>query len=668
MDFPKPSTYTPFLRRFTNERKREFDETRAVYDWVKHHQDRFTETIDSVCAPIYRRFYEYPEPVAVELAMAARELLEHERYLWELPPPEFERMSMTEFVEYRNFLHTKQYFFMNQQPVLSLLQDTIADTFAAVADELPELEGPSPFTIPLANAIPAPKQLIERTYRTFLSQKFAEKGLFVDLSNQLIENLYEANGRSVSDGSTKPLRHSGDSALPVDQAVGTFLGRTPLAGIFAAPVPLKLTPTDRMNHVMLVGGPDSGKTSLIETLFLHDAASSAEPSIVLIDPHSDMIQRILQADLGLTDRIIYIHPKDAPGFNPFALNRDRMQGYDEHTKEQVMAGVVQTFGYLFSGLAGGSGELTTKQQILFSYSAQLLLSFPEVEGLARNATILDLLNLLGCSKAHEMEEYRKAIDKLPPIPRNFFERDFLSATFGGTKEELRYRLQGIIATPAMTRLFTAEETTVDVFSALNSGKIILVDTDKGYLKDGSAAFGKLFISIVLQSILERTAIPKELRRDTYLIVDESSDFFSNNVDDLLTEVRKFRCGCLFAFQLLSQASVQLRASLLSATGIKFAANLSAHDARVMAAEMRTSPEAILDQQRLHFSTFIRHVTPNAVSIPITPGRIENGPKISDRAYEEFITRNRERVSYKKAQSRPEPSSPQSRDEDISTKW
>src|SRR3546814_795277 len=112
----------------------------------------------------------------------------------------------------------------------------------------------------------------------------------------------------------------------------------------------------------VIGGTNAGKTTLIENLILHDLQSIDPPTIVLIDPHSDLVRRLTHADLGIEDRLIIIDPRDTkfpPALNIFALNRERMGEYDETTREQVTAGVIQTFNYLFGGLTNLS--LTGKQ-------------------------------------------------------------------------------------------------------------------------------------------------------------------------------------------------------------------------------------------------------------------------------------------------------------------
>jgi hypothetical protein len=250
----------------------------------------------------------------------------------------------------------------------------------------------------------------------------------------------------------------------------------------------------------------------------------------------------------------------------------------------------------------------------------------------------------------DARQYEDVIEALPPIPQDFFRTDFNQKTFDGTKEQVRYRIQAIIENPTMARLFTASETKVDFFTELNAGSIILVDTAKDFLKEASAIFGKLMISLILQAVLERAAIPAGDRKPTFLMIDEAGSFFSQNIDDLLTEARKYKCGLLLAHQYLDQASGSLRASLAANTGIKFAGGLSAADAGVMAREMRTDADFILSQPKRQFAGFIRGTTPQAVSIPIElPEKYE---PLSDDVYHLLMERNRERVSLGAGSSQP----------------
>jgi hypothetical protein len=159
---------------------------------------------------------------------------------------------------------------------------------------------------------------------------------------------------------------------------------------------------------------------------------------------------------------------------------------------------------------------------------------------------------------------------------------------------------------------------------------------------------KIGARIARQAVLERAAIAPGKRKPTFIYIDEAGSFFSSNIDDLLTEARKYKVGLVLAHQYLNQCTGSLQSSLAANTGIKFASGLSASDARSMAPDMRTTADFILDQPRLQFAAHIRNVTPNAVSIPIAfPPKL---PRHSEAGYAALIDRNRERVGSQRAAS------------------
>lgn len=639
MENQRPGTYIPFSRWFTNEKKREIDEVRELYQWVEERQAYLRANHRDIAQKALLAISVLDDDLFQPVYQTMFSLLVEEEYLVEVPPPTFENMSLQEFVEYRNRLVRKQYYFQNQDYLLDLMDRGLASALGDIADALPRSRAPSPFTIPLVYTLPEPGRLIHRLFATFADDQFVDRGLFKGVTERLFENLARASGRDPKDQkSAKPWKYASESALPLHELVDVYLSGTPFHELFLIPVPLKLTHEDRFNHMHVVGGTGAGKTSLIENLIIHDLISPDPPSLVLVDPHGDLIRKLTRANLGIQDRLIIIDPRDIhnpPALNVFALNNRRINSYDEATREQVTAGVIQTFDYLFSGLVGA--DLTAKQGVFFRYVARLMLSMPDTMG--RNATIVDMLRLMG-----DATPYMPAINALSDIPKEFFLRDFNSKTFVQTKEQIRYRLQAIIENPTMARLFTSPETKVDLFAEMNRGAIILVDTAKDYLKGASDNFGRFFISLVLQAVLERAAIPANRRKDTFLIIDEAASYFDSNIDDLLTEARKYKCGLLLAHQYLDQATGSLRASLAANTGTKFASGLSAADARAMAADMRTTPDFILSQPKLQFAAHIRNVTPQAVSIPIRAGSLAGAPKLTTEAFERIMEANRRKVS------------------------
>lgn len=649
----RPSTYVPLFRRFTNERARELEETRQLYHWVKARQAEYPETHVTIGKRLYAKYPYTTEGLDNEILNMILFLLDEIAPFKLLPEPDFDRMNLEEFVAYRNLLYEKQYYFQN--PHLDLVEEAITYLLEFVT-ELPELADPTPFTIPLHSAYPNLGETIRKIMTVFGHTPYLDRGIFKELSETISRNLVKASP------SEKRLIGPQDSNLKGEALVKAYLGGTVFERLLMFPIPLKLTIEQMFSHVHLLGGSGAGKTVTIEQLVLHFLQQDDPPSIVVIEPHSDLVRKLARAELGVEP--IIIDPRDIrhpPALNIFATS-NRIDEYDEVTREQVFAGAIETFLNLFQNLGI---PLTGKQDVFFRACIRMLLSLPEVEG--RNATIKDMLNLM-----IDPKPYQAAIDRLPDLQREFFTRDFMSKTFEQTREQIRYRLQAIISDPTMERMFCSPDSKLDFFAELNRGSLILIDGAKDFLKtEGSANFSRLMVSLIQKAVLERAAIPERERKPVLLFIDEAASCFSRDISSMLEEVRKYKTSVILAHQALSQCSSALAASIHANTSAKLASGVSAADASAMAREMRCDADFILDQPRLQFAAYIRNVTPQAVTIPVRPAGTL--PSLSDEAFAARIERNRERVAMPpkpatQARAETPKDSSTEPDEDISEDW
>ena len=515
--------------------------------------------------------------------------------------------------------------------------NTVAALFRAILPPLSATSGPSLFTTPLYGQVRDFPQYFERLVQLLFAEDLDKAELFKSLRSRVTHNIAVIDPRQVK----LPTRHPSNSP---PELIDAYLRGTPFPNFFNETIALPVSDETFFSHMHVVGGSGAGKTQWLQTLVLHHLQQDDPPALVVVDSQGDLINRLSHLALfdpdngALADRLVLVTPKDIahpPAINIFDINRGRLDRYDQATREQVVAGVIETFDYLFTGLIGA--DLTAKQSVFFRFVARLMLALPDTIG--RNATILDMIDLMD-----DHTRYAEAIASLPPIQRKFFERDFSANTFRQTKEQIRYRLNAILENPTLERLFTSPTTRLDLFDELNRGSIILVDTAKDFLKGASGNFGRIFISLVLQAALERAAIPEHRRKPAFLVVDEAADYFDSNIDDLLTSVRKYKLGCVFAHQFLDQCAPSLRASLAANTSIKLAGGLSMSDARALAPDLRTTPDFILSQPKLSFACHIRDVTQTAISLPVTYGVLEDQPTMSDAAFDEMRQRNRERVA------------------------
>lgn len=535
-----------------------------------------------------------------------------------------------------------RYMFLSHEAQLDPGLQAIADRLLAIVQPAIPETGPGTAigNIPLINLLPKPGYAIEAALRLFNTHEYPHNRLFLRTVRTLQGNA--VMGHLTSEWE-KWCARATTSTHPPERLVEECFKGTPLRDLFMTPITLYIPHELRFAHTHVVGGPNSGKTSLLLDMVVRDIRSPEQPSVVVVEPHADLIKEILESDLGIEDRLIYLNPRDMeypPALNIFAQKRKRIRTYDAETRERLRNGVLKTLDYTFAELF--PAEITAKQSVPLRYMARLLLSLPET-GLIedgrvvyRNGTLNDMLRLMRNSAP-----YRPTIEAMSARARDFFENDFDGPEYKATKEQIRYRLQFLMENDTIANLFTASHTKIDLFKELSRGKVILVDTAQDFLMNDSRVFGRLVISLILRAILERGS-PGTRLHDTFLYIDEAASYFDDNIASLLTEVRKFRCGVVLAHQFLGQASEHVQSALAASTSIKYASGVSARDARALASDMHTEPEFLLAQQKLNFAVYARGATPTAVSVSV-PVRGRH-PKLSPSAYEVQIMKTRERVS------------------------
>lgn len=437
--------------------------------------------------------------------------------------------------------------------------------------------------------------------------------------------------------------------LPSEELIATYLSGTPLLSLFRTPVPFSIPLATRFEHMHIVGGAGHGKTQTLQHLIATDLALPDPPSLIIIDSHGDMLSAIERLDCfhpehgRLTDRLIIIDPEDVehpPALNMFDMSAARLASYTPAQREQVEAATIELFDYIFRALAA---DLSSKQGVAFAFVARLLLAIP-------HATIHTLRELMeDQSSSIDKSPFHDAILRLDHTARAFFEGHFFTKAFADTKRQIARRIYDFIRNKAFERMFSSRENKLDMFEAMNSGSIVLVNTSKAMLKGAaSALFGRTMIALTLRAAFERVAIPPDQRRPAFLIIDEAADYFDANVDALLTQVRKYKLGLVFAHQYLDQLDAGLRASFAANTAIKLAGGVSDKDARSLAPDMRCRPEFITGQRKqsgsTSFATYVRNITPSALSLSIPFGTLDRMPRMSADAQARLRERNRQRYT------------------------
>jgi hypothetical protein len=660
----RPSPYIPFLRRFTDERARDLADTVVLHNRVR---ERFQNSVWSNEDAIERISNHIAEFVLEEASLpdigglaagldrCQTEVLKLETTVFSCPAIRWPHanLSLKEQVDLRRFLRAQEHFLDNDARAAETLADAIAGVSLGLVREFQTLPGSqaSSFTVPLVSLLADPGEIIDAIIRAYCKSEHGELGLFASLQKQFWINICAASGVSPDDEKPrKPLITAAESDLPPEELAQAYLSATPYLELFILPVPFVIPIQARFEHQWIVGGSGHGKTQLLQHLILDDLRREERPSLIVIDSQGDMLRKLERLQIfDEEDRLIIIDPEedDPPALNMFDMSTQRLTGYSRLVREQVEAGIIELYNYIFGALAA---ELTAKQGTAFAFVARLMMSIS-------GATIHTLRELMeeDARTIHD-SKFKDAVMRLDPTARAFFENQFYNRNaFGQTRQQIARRLYGVLQVPAFDRMLSARVSRLDMFTAMQDGKIVLVNTSKSLLKnEASALFGRFMIAQTLRAAYERVAVPEAERRPAFLIIDEASEYFDDSLETLLNQVRKFNLGIVFAHQYVDQLSQSLRASVAANTSIKMAGGTSDRDARALSADMRTTPDFLIQQRkdRAHpprwtqFACYVRNVTDQALSLDVPFGALEAAPKMSAAAHARLKALNCERYAAK----------------------
>lgn len=513
--------------------------------------------------------------------------------------------------------------FCRQLPPLALqTEEDIAKS--ADAERLVSL-----FSVPVMDTLPAMGSAVEALILPFYGAEVRNAGLFAALKEQ-----FERNQHDASDVPYVPTLHESPKLItPRDhkgapQAIAwEYLKYTGFEDLFRADIPFEIPDSVRFEHHWIVAGSGHGKSQTLQYLIAHDLerVAKGEGSVVVIDSQGDLIKNIAGLKLfapgePLHGKLCLIDPTDIEypvALNLFDVGMERINEYSQLDRERLMNGILELYDFVLGSLL--SAELTQKQSVIFRYITRLMLHIP-------GATIHTFRELM---EPKGYEKYKVHIDKLDGTARAFFETEFNSKQFEDTKRQVVRRLWGILENQTFERMFSHPKNKLDLFTEMNAGKVILINTAKELLKqNGTEIFGRFFIALIAQAAQERATLAKDNRMPTFVYVDECADYLDQNVSIILEQARKFNVGMVLAHQYIGQLTPKLQESFAANTSIKFAGGVSDKDARALGHMLRCTPEFIEKQGKGCFAASVRNRTATAVSLRIPFGHLEAMPRMA----------------------------------------
>jgi type IV secretory pathway TraG/TraD family ATPase VirD4 len=347
-----------------------------------------------------------------------------------------------------------------------------------------------------------------------------------------------------------------------DESQITYLARTNFRGKHRL---FGIQRRDRRYHLYLVGKTGTGKSTFLHTLIRQDLVNGE--GLCLIDPHGDLISEILsripesrKADLLVLDPAN--HAAEL-GYNPFL-------GVPPGKRPLAAAGLVDVMKKLWRDSWGPRLEHLLRASFL------TLLDQPE-------ATLADTLRLF------DETEYRsRAVGRVANAQvRAFWLREFerySPAMRAEVTAPVRNKVGAFLADQNLARILTARRS-VNLRTAMDEGRVLLVNLSKGQLGEGPAALlGALLLAGIAVAGLSRADQPEAARRDFYVYLDEFQSIATLSLVTMLSELRKYRVCLTLAHQYLDQLEPHLYAAVMGNVGTLVTFRVGHADAQVLARE------------------------------------------------------------------------------------
>ena len=565
------------------------NETMLLYNHALAGQVTFTD--DEIENALGRTWPpETPEPVRIQLLEIGRALYADEGLSPEVPPPPA-ICNTVEGARYRDQLARLGQARGDRVMAISALA-MISESLSVIARAVPPLSGDvlvnvSQFLHPLGLSV-------ERVIAPFYADN--DYRHFQGLRERLNSNL----DRSHRANPIFPRDYKGDDV------VEAYLQGTKLKALFALKTPFEIPEARRFEHMHIVAGSGHGKTQTMQYFIARDLEDVArgDKSVVVIDSQGDLINTILAAQTLPPEKIVLIDPEDIEfpvSLNLFSVGQGRLSGYSALERERLTNSIIELYDFVLGSLL--SAGMTSKQNVVFRYVTRLMFHVPD----ATIHTLRELMEPGGTAK------YRPYIDHLDMTARRFFETEFDGKEFTATKAQVLRRLYGVLENQTFERMFSHPQSKFDMFTEMNHGKLILINTAKSLLKEqGTEVFGRFFIALIAQAAQERATLPDFDRLPCFVYVDEAQDYFDENIGIILSQARKYQVGMVLAHQYLGQLSNGLQEAFEANTSIKLAGGVSARDARALASQISADPDMIQRQPKGSFATYIRGLTERAV--------------------------------------------------------
>ncbi len=408
-----------------------------------------------------------------------------------------------------------------------------------------------------------PKKLIyDFSFRNF------DAGKAMILNSEEIASFYHLPTRTTETPRVKWLKSKEASPPSNLPSQGVLLGKSNFRG---EAHPVYIGDEDRRRHVYVIGQTGTGKSTLLGDMVIQDIEQ--RKGVAMIDPHGDLVLNILgHIPPERFNDVIYFDPSDFE--RPLGLNMIDYNFGRPEEKTFIVNEMQSIFNKLFTAETMG----------------------PMFEQYMRNALLLlmeDMPNepatLIEVPRIFTDAEYRKR--KLAriqnPVVIDFWEKEAVKAggeaSLANMTPYITSKFNNFIANDYMRPIIGQSKSAFNFRSAMDEGKILLINLSKGRIGDINAGLlGMIITGKILMAALSRVDIPDAKdRRDFNLYIDEFQNFTTDSISTILSEARKYRLNLTMAHQFIAQLTEKIRDAVFGNVGSQIVFRVGAQDAEFL---------------------------------------------------------------------------------------
>ncbi|EKE29385.1 MAG: hypothetical protein ACD_2C00182G0010 [uncultured bacterium (gcode 4)] len=388
---------------------------------------------------------------------------------------------------------------------------------------------------------------------------------------------------------------------------------------------IKLANEDRFRHFYIIWQTGTGKSSLFQSMARQDLKSGKW--LAIMDPHGDLANAIMPyIPRDRADDVIYFNPSDLS--RPMWLNL--LEANSEDEKQTVAQDSMNIMLKLF-----WNEIFWPRIQDYFRNWVLTLMDYPGWGALT------DLIRLF---TDDDFQKERVNTIKNPIV------KWWWNYTFAKMWEREKWEMipfwaakfWGFVTNTMMRNIIWQVKSSFDVYDAMQTSKILLINLSKWVLWDVNANL----LWLILVSKIQIAAMRRQLiedqkeRKDFFLYIDEFQNFITDSMESILSEARKYRLWMIMAHQYtgqltksdaLTKSNTNLKDAIFWNVWSMFSFKIWPEDAEILSKQFapQFSDQDLINLDKFKWVAKISNewVSTNAFSMNILNPYIE-----SDRAY------------------------------------